>query len=113
MNKIKCNAKVRWFDQLTGEGMVRLTDGEYAGTSLPIYACNVEGKKTWYPETACVYYDKGQEIEVEVKWDSYATFVIGLTPGTLDQEAWDSLDQDRLAFKCNEDGATTNGLFSK
>jgi len=111
MNKMKCKAKVRLFDKLTGEGIVRLTSGQHQDLSLTIYACNIEGKKTWFPETACVYYDKNQEIEVEVKWDKYKTFVIGLTPGTLDQEAWDNIKGQNLAFRCDEDGEAVTGLL--
>ena len=111
MNKVLTAARVRWFDKMSGEGAVRVTINgkEY---SLMIYACNISGKKTWYPHTACVSYEKDQIIDVEVKWDSYATFVIGLTPGTLDQDSWDTLkSKGDLAFTCDEDGNTTSGLL--
>lgn len=111
MNKIRCKAEVRWFNKITGKGYVKLTTGEHKGLPLPIYACNIKGKKTWYPETACVYYEPGQKITVDVKWDSHATFVIGITKGILDKDRWDSMDQNKLAFKCNAKGEATNGLF--
>lgn len=110
MNKVRTIARVRWFSRISGEGMVRVTIGDREHC-LPIYACNIKGKKTWYPETACVYYEKDQTIEVEVKWDDHACFVIGLTPGTLDVEAWDRIKEKDLAFRCDDDGNATTGLF--
>jgi len=111
MTKFKCEAEVRWFDKLTGEGMVRLLGDDYSGQSLTIYACNINGKKTWFPETACVSYGKGQAIQVEVSYDKYATFVTGLTQGTLDVEGWENLKHQDLAFRCDDDGNATTGLF--
>jgi len=100
---------VLWFDNNSGEGMVQI--GELTSD---IYACNIAGKKTWYPETACVYYEKGQTIKVKLSFHGYMSqvFVIGLTPGYLDAEGWSNQDQDRLAFKCDEEGNATNGLFA-
>lgn len=106
MNRLKTKAKVLYFDRLSGEGMIQAENQVFV-----LYACNIEGKKTWYPETACVYYVKDQEIDVELKWDNYACFAIGLTQGTVDQEKWNRLDQSRLAFKCDESGKAVNGLF--
>lgn len=77
-----------------------------------IYACNIQGKKTWYPETACVYYTEGQNVDVElVVFSGFKLFVNGLTPGHFDKQRWESLDQSRLAFKCDENGKAINGLF--
>ena len=93
------------------EGLVKIH-----GTDLmlqTIYACNINGKKTWYPKTACVYYTEGQEVDVELKvFSNFKLFVNGLTPGHFDSERWNSLDQSRLAFKCDENGKAINGLFS-
>ena len=97
---------VCWFDKKSGTGWVRAGDG----SSAPIYACNIKGKRTWYAETACVYYSDGQEVEIEQDENG---FVIGVTPGTLDQDKWNSLDQARLAFRCDDTGKAVNGLFSK
>jgi len=110
MNELTCKAKILYFDKMSGEGMVELI-GEQT-PCLIIHACNIKGKKTWFPKTACVYYEKDQIVDVRVEWDDYVTFVIGLTPGHFDKEAWDSLDQDKLAFKCNSDGEATSGLFA-
>ena len=77
-----------------------------------IYACNIKGKKTWYPETACVYYNEGQEIDVELHvTHGFEIIVVGLTQGFFDEAKWNSLDKDRLAFKCDEQGNAINGLF--
>lgn len=108
MNILRTKARVKYFCRLSGDGAVELMDQD---TTLPIYACNIKGKRTWYPETACVYYDKGQVIDVIVKFDEYACFVIGETQGTLDTEKWARLDQDSLAFRCNDDGEAITGLF--
>jgi len=75
MSTIK--AKVVWFDRRDGEALVRGLNGE--GTAV-LYACNIPGKKTLYPSTACVYYDQDQEIEVEVS--EYGLLVA--RPGIVD-----------------------------
>ncbi len=97
---------IRSFDKSRGQGYGTLEDGQLA----VIYACNIKGKKTWYPETACVFYNVGQVVDVEIQ---HERFVCGITPGHLDQAKWNSLDQDRLAFKCNDEGTATCGLFAK
>lgn len=73
-----------------------------------IYACNIPGKKTWFAETACVFYVEGQIIDFDIKEGG---FIVPTTPGIFDAEKWNSLDQDRLAFKCDENGKAINGLF--
>lgn len=80
----------------------------------PIYACNIVGKRTWYPETACVYYNKGETVDVELDvFHGFKLFVKGITPGHFDEQRWNSLDQSRLAFKCDEHGNAINGLFAE
>lgn len=80
----------------------------------PIYACNIEGKKTWYPETACVYYETGQVVDVELKvFSGFQLFVCGLTPGILDEEHWNRIKNQDLAFRCNEKGEAVTGLFKQ
>jgi hypothetical protein len=108
-NKVIFKARVVFFNKGQGVGLVQGI-GENEDVAIEIYACNIRGKKTWYPETACVFYDKGQEIEIEV--DTSSKLAIGHTQGTLDVEKWDSLDQSRLAFKCNDQGEAINGLFA-
>lgn len=97
-------AKVICFSRSSGEGLLR----PEGGGALVLYACNIPGKKTWYPETACMYYEEGQEIEVTI--DEYG-FVIPITPGIFDKAKWDSLDHDQLAFKCDETDDIVTGLF--
>jgi len=93
------------------EGLVKIHNTDLMLQT--IYACNIEGKKTWYPETACVYYTEGQLIEVELSvFSNFQLFVNGLTPGHFDSEKWDRLDKSKLAFKCDENGKAINGLFS-
>lgn len=102
-------AKVAWFDKGRGLGMLEVP-GEF---SIEIYACNIEGKKTWYPETACVYYEKGQEVSVKLDFPAFSRrFAIGLTPGYLDEEGWNRIKDQDLAFRCNEKGEAITGLFS-
>lgn len=100
-------AVVLYFNRNSGEGMVQGLD-DCQGTAM-VYACNIPGKKTWYPETACVFYVEGQIIDFEMN----DHFVVPVTPGIFDEEKWNSLDHDRLAFKCDENGKATNGLFGK
>lgn len=102
-------AMVDWFSARSGEGSVTLE----TGLRLDIFACNIVGRKTWYPETACVYYTEGQEVQIKVDVHSpSAVFAIGLTPGTLDVEAWENIKDKNLAFRCNDVGELTTGLFA-
>lgn len=103
-------ATVVWFNRLKGQGYIEIP--ELTRKRVPIYACNIAGKKTWYPETACVYYVEGQEIDVRIDVHPGQTFAIGLTPGTLDAEAWDRIKDKSLAFRCDESGKAVTGLFA-
>jgi hypothetical protein len=98
--------EVVFFDRRDGEGLVRCLSSRNVA---PIYACNIPGKKTWYAETACVYYNEGDI--VEVTQDEETGFIIGVTPGIFDENKWASLDQNKLAFKCDQNGDAINGLF--
>lgn len=102
---MKYKAKVLSFNKSSGEGLVKLVD--FSGV-YDIYACNIPGKRTWYANTACMYYDEGQTIEVEATDEGLLKC---LTPGIFDKEKWDSLDHSRLAFKCDENGDAVNGLL--
>jgi hypothetical protein len=78
-----------------------------------IYACNIKGAKTWYPETACVYYAVGQRVDVVLKvFEGGVVFVCGLTEGTLDEDHWNRIKDKKLAFRCDEQGRAITGLFS-
>lgn len=98
-------AKVIFFDRKHGEGIAKLLSG---GGTFMIYASGIPGKRTWYAHTACVYYSEGDIIEIEPSDFG----VICKTPGKLDLDKWASLDQERLAFVCDESGNAITGLFS-
>lgn len=108
-HKKPLKATVDWFNPMSGCGYVTIPEvGRFV-----IYACNIKGRKTWYPETACVYYTAGQEVEVELDLHArHAVFCMGLTPGTLDTEGWDRIKDTSLAFRCDEDGNAVTGLFA-
>lgn len=102
-------AKVSWFDKSRGEGFVKI---ESLDLLIPVYACNIKGKKTWYPETACVFLNKEETVTVKlIDLGHLSCEVLG---GSIhfDTEKWNSLDRSKLAFKCDENGKATNGLFS-
>jgi hypothetical protein len=102
-------AEVLWFSRSSGKGSVRIVETK---DMLPLYACNISGKKTWFPETACVYYEPKQIIKVKCSvFAGGEVFVNGLTPGIFDADRWNSLDKSRLAFKCDKNGKAINGLF--
>ncbi len=96
--------KIVFFDRLRGEGMVRSEQGTHF-----VYACNLPGRKTWYEHTACVYLEQDDEIEFELK-DGFVVDVEG--PVKFDAEKWNSLDQERLAFRVDDDGELISGLFA-
>ena len=99
---------VRWFNKLSGEGMLRADED---GRSYAVYACNLPGRRTRYPQTACMYYREGQRVEFKLDISHGAVFVIGVTPAEFDAEKWARLDQEKLAFRCDEAGQLVSGLF--
>ncbi len=101
-------ATVRWFDNTSGEGAVTIDED----LTLTIYACNIKGRKTWYPHTACIYYSPGQIVDIKVDCHSRRTlFAIGETEGTFDSEGWDRIKDKNLAFRCDSDGSAITGLL--
>lgn len=101
-------AHVLWWDGT--EGQIEGLNGE--GRHW-LYACNIKGAKTWYPETACMFHAEGQIIDAEVKvFYGSGCIAVSHTQGTLDADRWDSLDQSKLAFKCDDDGKLVSGLFA-
>ena len=81
------------------------------GTSFDVYACNIKGAKTWYPNTACMYLNKGDKVKVQLVALEHGPSCQVTEGGHFDSEKWASLDHDRLAFKCDENGNAINGLF--
>lgn len=101
---------ITWFDQNSGKGFVKCikTKQQYS-----IFACNFIGKKTWYPETACMYAKKGAIVIFDLAdMGDYITATNIQGDTHFDSEKWNSLDQSKLAFKCDDNGNATNGLFS-
>lgn len=101
---------VSWFDKSNGQGYIRI---EKLDLLLPVYACNIAGKKTWYPETACVYLKDNEEVTVKLTDLGHLSVVVIGGNIHFDSKKWNSLDQSRLAFKCDENGNAINGLFSE
>lgn len=100
-------AKVTAWDFNRGEGLVYIPD---LNATFEIFACNLPGRRTWYPETACVFYMRGDVVQVRFDVHPGITFVVGVTQGYPDNEKWESLDQDRLAFRCDpESGQVESG----
>jgi hypothetical protein len=104
-------AQVVWFDRVSGEAWVRGL-GDDSDVSMPLYACNIPGKRTWYPETACVYFERDATIDVEIHPSLGCSLLVAHTPGIQDDAKWNGLDQSKLAFRCDESGNAINGLFA-
>ena len=96
---------VSWFNRDSGMGSIKCDETQ---TLTPVYACNILGKKTWYPETACIYLEKGQQVTFK---HSEACGAVDVSGGILDLEKWNKLDHNKLAFKCDDQGLAINGLF--
>ena len=80
---------------------------------MTVYSCNIKGAKTCFPETACMYLEKGDQVTVDLVGDIHQIFVNVTSGGRFDAEKWASLDQSKLAFKKNEDGEILSGLFTR
>jgi hypothetical protein len=98
---------VSWFDKSSGVGMVKLPDGQH-GPSVPLYACNIPGRRSWFAETACMYFNAGDKVECYID----SGLLVAVTPGEFDQEKFDAINWDNASFKCNDDGQLLNGLFA-
>lgn len=106
----KVKGEVLWFDKMSGEGMIRIPDLDF---NLTVFACNIKGAKTWYPETACMYLNEGDEVTLDiVEVGSGATAQV-IEGGRFDKEGWDEIKDKNLAFRCDENGKAINGLFGK
>ena len=101
---------VTYFNRDTGCGAIHI---DTLDMSMSVYACNLRGNKTWYAETACTYLDDKQAVKIDRLARVYPGLTCVVSEGVkFDQEKWNSLDQSRLAFKCDEDGNAINGLFA-
>lgn len=96
---------VTWFNG--EEGFIRVN-----GQLYPVYACNIKGAKTWYLETACMFLVAGETVTVDLRdMGDHLTCRV-TTGGHFDAAKWDSLDQTKLAFRCDDEGKALNGLFA-
>lgn len=99
------------------KGQVRWWSGDHGwidvnGMVIEVHACNIKGAKTWYPQTACMYLKDGQDVTLDL-CDMGTHLTASVTEGGIfDQAKWDSLDQSKLAFKCDDNGKAINGFFS-
>jgi hypothetical protein len=101
---------VRRFDRTTGKGWI--TDPELDQV-FSVYGCNIKGAKTGYPHTACMYLDCGAEVVFDLfDFGNHISAVNVTGDVRFDQELWNSLDHDKLAFKKDADGNFINGLFA-
>jgi hypothetical protein len=101
---------VVYFDKRSGQGMVRV---HKLDMTFPVYACNLNGKRTWHAETACVYLNEGPIEGFSLAEVSTGLTISGLN-GLFDAEKWNNLDQSKLAFKVNpETNELESGLFAK
>jgi hypothetical protein len=100
--------EVVYFNTRSGEGMLRCSA---LNAEFFVYACNVLGRKTWYPETACVNLIEGSVVTFDLADMGTHMTPTNVTGGVVDAEKWASLDQSKLAFKCDEQGKAVNGLF--
>lgn len=101
-------AEVRWFCKSSGEGMLRVPS---LGYSVQVHACNLIGAKTGFSHTACTYLVEGETVTIKEIHPQCGAVITDPTNVHFDQDHWDSMDQDSLAFKKNDDGTFKNGLF--
>lgn len=100
-------AKVTWF---RGDG--GYVEGLNGEGKWWLWACNISGKKTWFPETACVYHEVGTIIDAEVIPSFGNSLLVCHTPGTLDTEKWNKIKDQGLPFQCDDDGKAITGIFA-
>lgn len=93
------------------EVMVRTAIG-----NIMVYGCNDVLSKSWYSETCCVSYERGQQIEgevfvTEVSWRGYSIGLKNVKGGSFDDARYLELSQNpNLAFFKYPTGMS--GLFS-
>lgn len=76
MNKNKLSGVIRWYDNLTGEGMIRLDSGHSAW----FFACNVVGANSLYPQFVTnVSFESGDKITCVQSEDEYIFKALGFT----------------------------------
>lgn len=72
---MKVVGKIRWFNKLSGEGAIRLSNGK----SIQFFACNVEGANSHYPHLVTnVDFIEGESVTALVPDDPYLARDLGL-----------------------------------
>lgn len=100
---------VKWFNRDSGSGSIVCNR---TGNSYELHACNINGKKTWYSETACVYVQVGQQVTFDLAdMGTHVTAVV-TDGGVFDAAKWASLDQSKLTFKCDAGNNLISGMFA-
>ncbi|MCA6566605.1 MAG: hypothetical protein IM559_21100 [Pseudanabaena sp. M151S2SP2A07QC] len=71
----KVKGVIRWFDQLSGEGQIRLS----SGASIWFFSCNVVGADSAYPQLVSnVSFSEGEAVEGILSNDPYLVRELGL-----------------------------------
>lgn len=94
--KKRQNGLVRWFNKLSGDGVIRSENGK----SYPVYGCNLIGAKTMFQHTCCIYLVQGEAVKFDLHSNLGAVNVSG---GHFDAEKWNSLDHFKLSFKIEKE----------
>lgn len=105
IDKQEFDAEVSWFNPVEGTGYVYMPKLKW---KMPIFACNISGKRSWWPEHACVSYERGQKVRVRFV-DPH--FIEGITPGTFNDPQFQAQDRSRMSFCVDTEGKLVNGLF--
>jgi hypothetical protein len=95
---------VRWFDKLSGHGVITGDDGQ----SYRVYACNIIGAKTCFEHTACMFLTDDTSAEFQVHSECGAFNVTG---GVFDNEKWERIKDSNLSFRKDDQGNIISGLF--
>lgn len=73
---IETTGKIRWFDESSGAGMIRLS----SGNSVWFYSCNVVGANSHYPELVSnVQFKEGDAVRLTIDSDYYTVQALGAT----------------------------------
>lgn len=100
----KYSGKIKWFDQYTKEGVIRLDSGR----SVPFYGCNAIGSKSAFSELSCVEYERDTKVTFELHDALGAVKVSG---ATINEQEWIDQKGKDSTFQLDADGNIKNGLF--
>lgn len=72
---VRVKGKIRWFNESSGEGVIRLENG----ISVPFYSCNVVGADSGYPHLVSnVQFTEGQDVVATIPADLHMFESLGL-----------------------------------